>query len=303
MVKRRGKRKSTSRAAHHRHAPQKPAHTPATTPTPVLLTGAIVLAGLGMLLTAYLTWQRWTAGPLVFCEAGSGCDLVQESRWSMLLGLPLSLWGFAMYALLAALLWYQRRRPSLWKRTLTVAALGTGFSIYLTTVSIFVIEATCPYCLTSFAIITAILILLVLLRPVHQPFDPGRWAIGTGGALLLLIGGLHMHYSGVFDPAAGPEKPFLQALAEHLDSSGAAFYGAYWCPVCLEQKELFEASADRLPYVECSPAGRGGPVANACVDKQISRYPTWIIDGKRHQGALSPQTLAKLSAYRGAIPR
>ena len=73
----------------------------------------------------------------------------------------------------------------------------------------------------------------------------------------LLVGGLHLHYSGVFDAAAGPEDPQLQALAIHLADSGVKFYGAYWCPRCQEQKAVFEASAKRLPYVECSSGGQG----------------------------------------------
>jgi len=65
----------------------------------------------------------------------------------------------------------------------------------------------------------------------------------------------------------------------------------------MEQKDLFEASADRLPYVECSPAGRGGPVAAGCVKNHIKTYPTWIISGRRYEGILKPERLADLSGY------
>jgi len=37
-----------------------------------------------------------------------------------------------------------------------------------------------------------------------------------------------MHYSGVFDPAAGPEDPYLRGLAEHLSKEKAVIYGAFW---------------------------------------------------------------------------
>jgi len=63
---------------------------------------------------------------------------------------------------------------------------------------------------------------------------------------LLIVGGLHLHYGGWFDPAAGPEDPQLQALAIHLKEAGATFYGAYWCPRCQEQKSTFLSSAKRL---------------------------------------------------------
>ncbi|MGP1676677.1 MAG: hypothetical protein ACTS6J_05905 [Burkholderiales bacterium] len=103
--------------------------------------------------------------------------------------------------------------------------------------------------------------------------------------------------SGIFDPAAGPEKPQLKALAIHLSDSGARFFGTYWCPTCREQKALFEASADRLPYVECTPGGRNGPVSVACVTNDIKRYPTWIIGGVHHTGIVSASELARLSGF------
>jgi uncharacterized membrane protein len=268
-----------------------------------LLTVATVLAGLGVLLTAYLTGIRWLGQSVAYCDAGSGCDLVQASRWSTLLGMPLSFWGLLMYLLLASLLWHLRHRPAAWARALTVAAFGTGMSIYLTAVSVLEIEATCAYCLASFAIISTIFVLLVFLRPRHlQRFEWGTWGIGAGAGVALVLVVLHLHYSGMFDPAAGPEKPELRALAEHLAVSDAKFYGAYWCPHCQEQKALFEASADRLPYVECTPAGRSGPLAVECVTNRIESYPTWIIAGRRHEGLLTMESLASLSGFESPAP-
>ncbi len=45
---------------------------------------------------------------------------------------------------------------------------------------------------------------------------------------IIIIGGMHLHYSGVFDPAAGPEDPYLKGLAEHLSQEKAILYGAFW---------------------------------------------------------------------------
>ncbi len=268
---------------------------------PQLLVAAAALAALGVLLTAYLTLVKWFGQSPAYCEAGSGCDLVQASRWSVLLGMPLAFWGFLMYVLLLALLWRQLRKRSVWKYALTVAAFGTGMSIYLTAISVFEIEATCIYCLLSLAIISAIFLVLLFIRPPHQQrFDWGTWSLGTAGGIVIFLAMLHMHYSGIFDPAAGPEEPYLQALAEHLGAGDAKFFGAYWCPHCQEQKALFEASADRLPYVECTPGGRGGPMATDCVTNGIESYPTWIIAGRKYEGVLSLERLARLSGFRAS---
>jgi len=67
----------------------------------------------------------------------------------------------------------------------------------------------------------------------------------------------------------------------------------------MEQKDLFEASAHRLPYVECSPNGRSAPQAAVCRQKNISSYPTWIIGGSVITGILQPERLALISGYEG----
>ena len=96
-----------------------------------------------------------------------------------------------------------------------------------------------------------------------------------------------------------PGKPgALDSFAMCINDSGAKFYGAYWCPHCVEQKELFGASEKRLPYIECSPAGPSAPQATECKEKDIKGYPTWIINGTRYTGLLSLDTLAQYSNYK-----
>ena len=256
------------------------------------------LAGLGVLLTGYLTLAAWLGGHPAYCGADSECDIVQSSRWSTLLGLPMSLWGLLTYAVLAASAWRLRSRPSAWRATLFFACIGAGVSWFLTLVSVFQIEATCGYCLASFALMNALLVLVVLRRPSRMPEHawPKALPFPVGAAVAVVLG-LHLHFSGLFDPAAGPEDPYLKALATHLQDSGARFYGAYWCPACQAQKALFTASVERLPYVECTPGGRSGPRAVDGVTRNIQEYPTWIIDGQRYPGVVSVERLARLSSF------
>jgi len=256
------------------------------------------LALAGIALTTYLTFIAWFGEHPAFCGAGSDCDLVQQSRWSSLLGVPIALWGFLTYAVLARLLWRLRTRPSTWRVALIVVVVGAAVSWYLTTVSVFVIEALCGYCLASFAIVNALLVLMLLRRPAHMPEHGWANTLPTPiGSAVVVVLVLALHFGGVFDPAAGPEKPQLKALAVHLGESGARFFGTYWCPNCQQQKALFEASAERLPYVECTPGGRGGPVNPACVANEVTNYPTWIIRGSRHTGVISVAELARLSGF------
>jgi len=256
------------------------------------------LAIAGIALTAYLTFVAWFGEHPAFCGAGSECDVVQQSRWSVLLTLPIAFWGFLTYVLLARLLWRMRTRPGSWRLALTVASIGAAVSWYLTAVSFFDIEATCTYCLISFGIMNALLALLLVRRPAHMPEHSWAKSLPVPAiSSVVVVALLFMHFSGYFSPAAGPEKPYLKALAIHLRDSGARFYGAYWCPHCREQKELFEASADRLPYVECTPEGRTGPLNFTCVANEVKDFPTWIIDGRRYVGLVSVDQLATLSKF------
>lgn len=257
----------------------------------------LAVAGIG--LTAYLTFIAWFGKQPAFCGAGSECDIVQQSRWSTFLGAPMAFWGLLTYALLARQLWRLRTRPSAWRTALLLAAVGAAVSWYLTAVSVVAIEATCSYCLGSFGVMNALLVLLLVRRPAHMAEHAWAKALPTPlGASALIVLVMLLHFSGVFDPAAGPETPYLKALALHLRDSGARFYGAYWCPHCQEQKEMFGASAGRLPYVECTPNGRNGAQNVACVANDIQDYPTWIIDGRRHTGVIPVTELARLSGFK-----
>ncbi len=253
----------------------------------------LALAVAGILLTTYLTYIGSFGTHPAFCSEGSGCDLVQSSRWATFLGFPMALWGCLTYVVIAGLVWRARRKPGSWTLLIFVALWGFAISAYLTIISVMEIEATCPYCLASLAILTTIMILILVTQPLDWITSVKEAAI----VAVLIIGALHMHYSGVFDASAGPEDPQLRALAIHMADTGAKFYGAYWCPRCQEQKELFKSSAKRLPYVECSSGGRGSPLTAPCASNNIKSYPTWIIGDQRFTGLQKPRELASASGF------
>jgi uncharacterized membrane protein/glutaredoxin len=258
----------------------------------------LVLAVAGMLLSGYLTYSAWQGESVAGCTIGSACDVVLNSRWSRLLGMPTSFWGFLTYALLAAIAW-NKTTPSQWKMAWTVTIVGLLYSLYLTGVSLIVLDSACPYCLTSLGIMTAILAVLLTRRPARMPgFVWGPWLVKTGGAALLIIIALHLHYSGYIGKTAGPEDPWVRGLVEHLAKTEAKFYGASWCPHCVEQKELFGPSSNRVPYIECSPGGPRAPQAQICNDAGVKSYPTWIINGQRYTGTQSLDSLAQFSNYK-----
>jgi hypothetical protein len=83
----------------------------------------------------------------------------------------------------------------------------------------------------------------------------------------------------------------LDAFAKCLAAKPVKMYGAYWCPHCEEQKEMFEASFMYVPYVECGVKGSRDE-AQVCKDAGIKHFPTWeFADGERREGTLTLQAL------------
>jgi uncharacterized membrane protein len=187
------------------------------------------LAVAGMMLTAYLVITSWLDQAPLYCDEGSSCDIVQQSRWGTFLSLPTAFWGFLTYATLGHI-GYRVRNPGLhWKSAWTVSLVGLGYSVYLNTISLLVIEAMCAYCLASLSIMAVIFGVVYFQRPEGLPdFKFKTWAGETVIIAMVIVGGMHLHYSGVFDPMAGPEDPYLRGLAEHLTRDKAVMYGAFW---------------------------------------------------------------------------
>jgi len=89
-----------------------------------------------------------------------------------------------------------------------------------------------------------------------------------------------------------PAKGKYDSFAQCIKSSGATFYGAFWCPHCQNEKKLFGDAVQFLPYVECSTPD-GSAQLQVCKDASIQNYPTWIFaDGSRLVGEVPLSQLA-----------
>jgi glutaredoxin len=84
----------------------------------------------------------------------------------------------------------------------------------------------------------------------------------------------------------------LDAFAQCLAVKQVKMYGAYWCPHCAEQKEMFESSFPYVPYVECGVPG-SREEAPVCKDAGVKHFPTWqFADGERREGTQPLPALA-----------
>lgn len=130
---------------------------------PLLVAG--LLASAGSAESAYLAFEKLTGGS-VTCPVG-GCQTALTSAWSTLFGLPLSLYGCAAYAGVAAVSFWGASMASKeqesdemktkYARARTLQFLGScglaAVSTYLLYVLAFELGgAECIYCLTSASI-------------------------------------------------------------------------------------------------------------------------------------------------------
>ena len=280
------------------------------------------VASVGAAITGYLAIVKLT-GNSTACLT-NGCDLVLSSPYATVFGLPLALFGFLAYAsmivfAIAPLLVNSSKQAQLrsnlenWTGLLLVAG-GTAmtvFSGYLMYLLAFKIQAVCIYCIGS-ALLSASLLALALIgrewQDIGQLFFTGI-IVGT----LVLIGTTGI-YADINNPALAdrstPGESGLPitttsgaaeiALGKHLKQVGGKMYGAFWCPHCHEQKQLFGQEAfQQIDYIECDPRGKK-PQPELCQAAKVEGFPTWKIKGQSVSGTQSLEELAVMSGYQGA---
>ncbi len=119
-----------------------------------------VLATIGLILSAYLTYVHYNIDALV-CGTG-GCELVQTSEYSEMFGIPIAIFGLLMFITLLAGVVVRELRPALDEY------ISTGMIIILLTAVIYwgyltwleanVIHAYCQWCILTSLTTVALLV-------------------------------------------------------------------------------------------------------------------------------------------------
>ncbi len=285
------------------------------------LIGAI--AAIGAAGTGYLTVTKLMQKTAA-CAAG--CDKVLNSEWAEIVGQPLTLFGclayLSMLVLAVAPLLVngeknKEQRAKLEDLTWPLLFVGaTGmmiFSGFLIFVLVTDIKAVCPYCIASALMSTTMFLLTVLGR---RRDDLGQLLFnGVIVAIVTLVGTF-----GIYAVPGGPLSSGTQAaevegagppittssgeaeiaLANHLTEVDAKMYGAYWCPHCHDQKQLFGKQAvAKMPYIECAPDGQNSQTALCQSIPEVEGFPTWEVKGEFLSGTQSLETLVLASGYEG----
>ena len=118
----------------------------------------LVLSFLGFAVSLYLLsvhWGWWQ----VACLGVGECEVVNTSRFSELLGIPVSLLGAFTYlcvGLSCVLIRRDVQADYAARAQFLLAMMGIAFSVYLTAIELFVLHAVCPWCVSSAIFITLI---------------------------------------------------------------------------------------------------------------------------------------------------
>lgn len=125
----------------------------------------LLLVLIGLFVAGYLSYLKVENETAVCVDSGPfNCDLVLNSQYSELAGVPIAYLGFAVYLVIGFILVLERRVD--WMREWGgLLSFGIGlfawlFSMWLVYAQFALLEALCPWCLThetNFTILFALL--------------------------------------------------------------------------------------------------------------------------------------------------
>jgi uncharacterized membrane protein len=114
------------------------------------------IAALGICVATYIFIADSTAGAPT-CVVGGGCETVAHSSYSHIAGINIAVFGIIGWVLILATTFFGNDYARL--GGFLVALGGFGFSIYLTYLQIWNIEAICPWCVSDAVLMTIVFIL------------------------------------------------------------------------------------------------------------------------------------------------
>jgi hypothetical protein len=119
-------------------------------------------------------------------------------------------------------------------------------------------------------------------RRRQDPAPEAKAKIPTRNIVIVLV--IVAVCAGLYFLLRHKQNARMDAFARCLGTKGAKMYGAYWCPHCADQKDLFGSSFEYAPYIECGIKGSQAE-AQVCVDAGVKHFPTWTFaDGARVEG-------------------
>ena len=113
-----------------------------------------VIAAIGIGVATYIFIADSTAGAPTCVVGGGGCETVAKSSYSHIAGINIAVFGIIGWVLILSSTFFTNDAARL--GGFLVALGGFGFSIYLTYLQIWNIEAICPWCVSDAVLMTIV---------------------------------------------------------------------------------------------------------------------------------------------------
>lgn len=133
-----------------------------------------VLALAGVAIAAYLSYSKLSGNPPI-CPT-SGCEVVQNSRWSKLVGIPIAVLGMMAYLTIFASTVVRHELARLAGVTVVIAALG--FNGYLFYIMRYEIGRYCTWCVVN-EVVSVILVPVAIAWLVVGSREDAKGAPGS----------------------------------------------------------------------------------------------------------------------------
>jgi protein-disulfide isomerase/rhodanese-related sulfurtransferase len=236
----------------------------------------LALSFLGLFDSIYLWWAYTSPSHPLVCVVGTGCDTVRASSYSHLWGLPLPLFGAAMYGALAILCFAEVLSGMLVGKAIRFLILiisGAGFliSLVLSGIEAFRLHTWCAWCVLSAIVVMFIFILaidgiwrpsppvesLIVLKAVRAQFALFVIALGIGIAAFV-----HLSHSGEFAASKPASTAVLDQRLVRADSPvtgnpqasvTVVEFGDFECSICklaqISVGQMLEQYGSKIRFV------------------------------------------------------
>ncbi len=138
-----------------------------------LVNAIVIMSAIGFAISTYsfLHYSAFTSGAVCNLSDTFSCDVVNRGPFASIGGIPVSVIGMAGYAFLFVTALLRRKHPEekpLGAIMILATTVGFLFSLYLTFIEAFVLQAYCILCLTSFFIMLLIMIVSFWLHSENE---------------------------------------------------------------------------------------------------------------------------------------
>ncbi len=266
----------------------------------------LALSFAGLFDALYLWWAYTSPSHPLVC-LGTGCDVVRASPYAHLWGLPLPLFGLAMYGGLALLcvaetLGGKILFTPLRYAILLVAGGGVIVSLVLTGIEAFILHAWCAWCVLSAIVVTLIMALAIwrVARPPQPPQAAAALNTIRGQFVLFLVAlavGIpafaRLSHSGELAPAkpASAEalatrlmRPDSHATGDLASPVTVVEFGDFECPMCRLAQQTVEKALQQyggqirfvfrqFPLTGVHPQAEKAAEASECAAQQGKFWP------------------------------